>query len=156
MLRRYNRSMLPPYTCSMLHPCRAVAEIVEHQNAVYMIGHDHEFVDRNSREMIQNRVPSRIDGGTGLVQTHRPIDHVAKQQRPIASADRHEVGACLSVVVPGKANRSTIPAASGTDISKRRHTAASTPSPVRQIHAGSGLPRCSTPPRDGSSRRRPP
>jgi len=83
------------------------AGVCHYQDAVDMVRHHDEFIQRHLREMRRNVTPALVRRTSGGVPFHPAIDNLAEQTRPTVRANRHKIGACLGVIVPLQSDRST-------------------------------------------------
>jgi hypothetical protein len=83
---------------------QAAVGVANDDDAVQVVGHDDPFVE--SHVQIAGRKPlPAVDDCPAKVGMFEPIVyHCSQNRQAIAHADRHEVGACLRVVVAVQSN----------------------------------------------------
>jgi len=78
--------------------------IANHDNAVNMIGHDCESIERHLREMTGDRAPAIARPFTGIAQPHVRINNRTEYRSPVVSADRDEIRTVATIIILTKAN----------------------------------------------------
>ncbi len=87
-------------------PNRGLSPFVERvryaqHDAMDVIGHHHESIDRHRRESMRNRLPHVVGLRPGWCMDQASFLHGAEQLLPARGADRNQNSARLGIVVPG-------------------------------------------------------
>src|SRR5579863_3458936 len=73
--------------------------ILQQQDSVQVIGHNHEFIQRDVRNVLRNIVPTRRHHGTDLVQAHLVRHDLTEQTFSIYRTERDKVRPDSRIVV---------------------------------------------------------
>src|SRR4051794_21416937 len=79
-------------------------ELLQHQDAMNVIGHDDERIQVGVGIVLGKCIPSRLNGPTGIRQPDLSLFDLAEKTVSAMSADRHEVPAYAAVVLLGKSD----------------------------------------------------
>ena len=82
-----------------------LARLADENDAVYMVGHHHEFVHIDEWKPVGHPVPNPADHLPCVVQAHLPVYHAAEQSQPALRRDGNEVRAGTGVVIPIEPDR---------------------------------------------------
>ena len=82
--------------------------LADENDAVYMVGHHHEFVHIDEWKPVGHPVPNPADHLPCVVQAHLPVYHAAEQSQPALRRDGNEVRASTGVVIPIEPDRPAI------------------------------------------------
>ena|SRR5256885_244045 len=89
----------------MLRPYVArVTAIVDPEDAVHVVWHDNEGIQRNVAEVLGNVVPTLAHDPSGGAQAHVPCDDLPEQLATRLQADRDEVSARRGVIEAAERN----------------------------------------------------
>lgn len=72
---------------------------INDDDAMYVIGHDHKFVQFHAIEMLGNRVPTLLHNLTPPVQPYYAIQDIAENTFSIVGTNRHKIDAVLRVII---------------------------------------------------------
>jgi hypothetical protein len=80
---------------------RAPTGIIVNQNdPMHMVWHDHEGIHLRVREMSRNFVPAGLYDPSQRVDSHQAFDHLSKQTFPPEGNHADKIPACLGIIVP--------------------------------------------------------
>lgn len=81
-------------------PTRIAVTVGDNQNnAMYVIGHNDKFVQFDIGMMRRHGNPTFGGNLTDFVQPHFTLDDLAERAFAVVRHNRHEIGACLGIVV---------------------------------------------------------
>jgi hypothetical protein len=73
--------------------------MLKHDDAVKMIGHDHECIDIEARILLRQDLPLPVDQIAQFIETYCPVADFGKEAGTFMCTDRYEIHTDLSVVV---------------------------------------------------------
>jgi hypothetical protein len=80
----------------------------DHDNAMYVIGHNDKCIRFGVREMVRNCEPTFLHNAPQGVQLHLALNHIPKETQAVMNANRHEIRAMLRVIVPLQPNGAAV------------------------------------------------
>jgi hypothetical protein len=95
-------------TCPYIVRSNAAAIIHQRNDAVNVVWHNHERIAFNTRVMIWQFVPLRLNDATELICAHFTIDNLTEQTRTILCHSRNEIRPALRVIVSAQTDRTAM------------------------------------------------
>ena len=87
---------------------RCFAPTLDHDDDVYVIGHNNKGIQFNQREMARDFLPTTLGDFAGIIQPHFAVHHMAEKALLIPRTDRHKIRPWLGVVMSLQADGAAV------------------------------------------------
>ena len=81
---------------------RPYVYVVQDENAMDMVWHDHEFISSDVGIVLDEIIPALPHDLSVRVETHFPVDHISKETLPLVGDNSDKVPAWLGIVIAGQ------------------------------------------------------